>query len=443
MFTLTIQDQNDQVVTQASFEQGSFVIGRLETCDIALPSTSVSRQHARIFAHEGRCYIEDMGSANGVIVDGQRVVGRRDLGSAAQIQIGDYYLFLSHQRPGLSEEQRVLQTVFIPRGSDHHKLVRVLDGFAGEEFVLSEVENTIGRTDDNFILLSDASISRNHARITRQGDHYFLTDLGSSNGSAVNGKPVKAPIQLKDHDQVKFGSVHFVFVPSDVQIDARAVQPSAKPTNLVQLGVVAVLVLLSLAVGGTIVFYMTQKKKQQEQSAPQAVATVDPVTSRVEQLTTQGARALERQDWKVARDAYEELLRIKPTDAAAAAALERARAEEDASEQLERAERLIEQGKPQDAKALLLGIPDSTRAHERATSNLEHLDMTLAYNLKNEAIRLIKTGKKPDLLTAHQKLVEAVNLTPKNQELLSQLRELEDALTKKRIKHTPYSPATP
>lgn len=444
MFTLTIQDQNDQIVTQASFEQGTYVIGRLETCDIVLASTSVSRQHARIFVQNGRCYIEDMGSANGVIVDGQRVVGKRDLGTASQIHIGDFYIFLSHQRPGLSDEQRVLQTVFIPRGSDHHKLVRVFDSFSGEEFVLSEVDNSIGRTDDNFILLSDASISRNHGLIRREGEHYYVSDLGSSNGTKLNNKPVKQPMILKDHDQIKFGNVHFIFVPSDVQVDMRSLTPPASSgPNITQIGVVAVLILLSLAVGGTIVFFMSQKKKQQDaQNTTIGVnaPTVDPVGARIELLSAQGQKAMDRQDWAGAKTAFEELLRVKPEDTTAKASLAKAAHEASAAEELERAELLMEQGKHEDAKALLVKIPEDTRAAERATSDLDHINRTLAFNLKNEAQRLIKSGKKAELLQAHEKLVEALKLTPKSEELLKQLQELEPVLTKKRIKFTAYEP---
>lgn len=447
MFTLTIQDQNDQIVTQASFEQGSYVIGRLETCDIVLPSSSVSRQHARIFVQNGRCYIEDMGSANGVIVDGQRVVGKRDLGTASQIHIGDFYIFLSHQRPGLNDEQRVLQTVFIPRGSDHHKLVRIFDAFAGEEFVLSEIENTIGRTDENFILLSDASISRNHALIRRDGDHYYVSDLGSSNGTKLNNKPIKAPTRLNDNDQVKFGNVCFIFVPSDAQVDVRSLTPPpSQGPNITQIGVVAVLIILSLSVGGAIVFFMSQKKKQQDALTAQPEVTapaVEPVSVRIEQLQTQGQKAMERQDWDAAKAAFEELLRVQPEHPTAKSELNKAQAEKGASEELERAELLIEQGKHQDAKLILLEIPKETRAAERATSNLDHINRTLSYNLKNEALRLIKSGKKPELSQAHQKLVEALGITPENKELLEQVQELEATLSKKRIKFTAYAPAEP
>ncbi len=59
-----------------------------------------------------------------------------------------------------------------------------------QAFVLSQIETTIGRIQPADILIEDAIISRQHARITLQGEQYFLEDLGSSNGTFLNGQPV-------------------------------------------------------------------------------------------------------------------------------------------------------------------------------------------------------------------------------------------------------------
>jgi len=54
-------------------DKESMIIGRSRTCDIILPSAKVSRQHASIFQRNGKWHIEDMGSANGVWINGQRI----------------------------------------------------------------------------------------------------------------------------------------------------------------------------------------------------------------------------------------------------------------------------------------------------------------------------------------------------------------------------------
>lgn len=444
MFTLTIQDHNGQVVTQASFDQGSYVLGRMESCDIVLNSTSVSRQHARIFVHNGRCFLEDLGSANGVLVDGQRVVGRRDLGTASQIRIGDYYLFLEYQRPGLSDEQRVLQTVFIPRDSDHFKLVRIYDSFAGEEFVLSETENTVGRTDENFILLSDPSISRHHAVLVREGDNYTVQDLNSSNGTFVNGKQLKMPKRVMSGDRIKFGNVEFLFVEGDAHVDLSqyATPPSRGSNLLLSLGAL-ILVIVGIAIGGTILFSMSNLKKTPTEPVDPPTPTVKPqdtIESKLTALVDKGDKASERGDWDVAIGAYDEALDLSPDDDELLAAKKQAQLEREAAEQLEKGEELSEQGKHEEARKVLDEVPEGTRAHKRAQDTLEHVNRTLAFNYKSEAIRLASKRSKKDLRKAHEKFVQALELVPDDEDALKRIASLEKKMRRRRVKFDAYEP---
>jgi len=55
--------------------EGSLTLGRAETCDIILEDPLVSRQHARIYVLAGEVYVEDLGSANGVYVNGAKTCG--------------------------------------------------------------------------------------------------------------------------------------------------------------------------------------------------------------------------------------------------------------------------------------------------------------------------------------------------------------------------------
>src|SRR5690606_3923391 len=197
MFTLIIEDRTGNIADEVSFDSGSYTIGRVEGNDIILPSNAVSRTHARIFVSQGRCYIDDLGSANGVIVDGEPLTTRRELRNAAQIRIGDYTLYLEHRNRAAEAAQDVLRTHVVADDASLFKLVRVGDMFAGEEFSLTEVVNTVGRTDDNFILLSDPSISRNHGQVVNEGMTFKVVDLGSSNGTRVNGKIIKVPTPIR------------------------------------------------------------------------------------------------------------------------------------------------------------------------------------------------------------------------------------------------------
>jgi pSer/pThr/pTyr-binding forkhead associated (FHA) protein len=73
---------------------------------------------------------------------------------------------------------------------------------AGKAFPLEASEISIGRDVGNTLVVSDAEVSRRHARLTWQGAGYFIEDVGSTNGTFVNGQRISAPHILKTGDLV-------------------------------------------------------------------------------------------------------------------------------------------------------------------------------------------------------------------------------------------------
>jgi pSer/pThr/pTyr-binding forkhead associated (FHA) protein len=73
--------------------------------------------------------------------------------------------------------------------------------------VLMEGVNTVGRDPASTVCVNDASVSRNHARITIENGRAIIEDLASKNGSTVQGAAVKQPTVLNDGDEVEFGHV--------------------------------------------------------------------------------------------------------------------------------------------------------------------------------------------------------------------------------------------
>lgn len=83
-------------------------------------------------------------------------------------------------------------------------------GEVRERISLTSSPVTVGRLSNNDIVLSDANVSRRHAEFRSDGDKWVLTDLGSTNGSLINGRPASQH-QLKDADRLTFGSTDLVF----------------------------------------------------------------------------------------------------------------------------------------------------------------------------------------------------------------------------------------
>src|SRR5262245_24150599 len=83
-----------------------------------------------------------------------------------------------------------------------------LDGpDSGRAFPLMGECCVVGRQHDSNICLSGNAVSRHHAQILRRGDDYFIEDLGSSNGTYLNGKRLvpHAPVGLYEDDRLHIG----------------------------------------------------------------------------------------------------------------------------------------------------------------------------------------------------------------------------------------------
>jgi pSer/pThr/pTyr-binding forkhead associated (FHA) protein len=98
----------------------------------------------------------------------------------------------------------------------------------GAAFMLEGDQLTIGRDATNDIVINDAEISRRHARLTFQGGKYVLEDLGSTNGTFVNGQRLAGPRVLKAGEVVSFGEqIILVFEVNTVDAGATMVSPRA------------------------------------------------------------------------------------------------------------------------------------------------------------------------------------------------------------------------
>lgn len=88
---LIIKDDEDRK-TVVPIVRDEYAIGRQEGNHIRLTERNVSRRHAKLIRQNGNMFVEDMGSQNGVRVNGDRIDGRTRLAAGDTIEIGDYFL---------------------------------------------------------------------------------------------------------------------------------------------------------------------------------------------------------------------------------------------------------------------------------------------------------------------------------------------------------------
>src|SRR5215210_2242560 len=82
---------------------------------------------------------------------------------------------------------------------------------APERLPLGRLRITIGRSARNDVCVPDPFASRVHAEVRREGDQYFLQDLGSANGTYYNGSRLEQQVVLTHGGRIQIGETEIVF----------------------------------------------------------------------------------------------------------------------------------------------------------------------------------------------------------------------------------------
>lgn len=207
-------------------KSGTNTVGR-ENADILLVHNTVSRSHAKIAVEQGRAYVEDSGSTNGTCVAGVKIASgeKTELTDGCEIVFGSFAL--KYQAPPISvehendvscqqtdsDEPAVEDT---PEESVQEVSVSHFGRLASKDgscsFDIHDGTNTIGRREsDNDIVISDPYCSGRHADIASVDGKFTITDVGSTNGTFVNGVKLDANVSrdLNEGDEITLGRAVF------------------------------------------------------------------------------------------------------------------------------------------------------------------------------------------------------------------------------------------
>src|SRR5207253_2569402 len=155
---LIIEDDEGRK-TVVQLVRDEITIGRQDGNTIRLTERNVSRRHARLVKENGNVLIEDLGSYNGVRVNGEKITGRTPI-----IRVSD----INKAAPQV--EVRDLERSQMPR------LVGLAGPFRGKELYLMRTEVKFGRTDENDIVADHQSVSRAHARFVLDEGQWKVID---------------------------------------------------------------------------------------------------------------------------------------------------------------------------------------------------------------------------------------------------------------------------
>ena len=116
-----------------------------------------------------------------------------------------------------------------------HRLVLKTGANAGKVFPIIKAEMVIGRETGDDIVIKDPEISRRHARVILQGAYFIIEDLGSTNGTSLNGQRLGAANPLQDGDVITLGEkTNLVFEPireAETMLNPNAQAPATIPSQ--------------------------------------------------------------------------------------------------------------------------------------------------------------------------------------------------------------------
>ena len=171
----------------------------------------VSRNHAEL-VWRGRWTIRDTGSANGTFVDGYPISDDRAVLTSIDVRLGDprsgplLTIVPSGANPPIFDAPNVDAPSAAPPNSTAYVLART-----DVPIAVPDTGVTLGRTDDNDVVVSDVLVSRRHARVSAGPRGLSIEDLGSMNGTYVGGHRVSSA-QLLDGQVFTIGNVDFLVV---------------------------------------------------------------------------------------------------------------------------------------------------------------------------------------------------------------------------------------
>lgn len=184
------------------FGKGNVYFGRSDANDIVLSSMLVSREHGRFCFKNGQWYIEDKamyggkGSENGLIYNNTAITSRA-LCDGDFIRIDD----------GVETIAEGVLFVFSSAESGNKWDTLTLNG---------RNEINIGRDASCDIVLPHISVSKCHAKITRENGRYYIADNGSTNGVIVNNKPLGGKQLLHEKDVIVITNSKLIFTSSAI-----------------------------------------------------------------------------------------------------------------------------------------------------------------------------------------------------------------------------------
>jgi ABC-2 type transport system ATP-binding protein len=234
---LTLVILEGQLAGQEFPINGTMLVGRDPAADLVLADTEISSKHASFMPMNGGVAVRDRGSTNGTFVNGHRLSGSQQLQAGDRVKLGGTVVEIRGLAPAAQpaaqpvapHAQQVTRTKAIPT-------LPILSFVAGQ---LAGTEQAVGQPVvigrdpgvADIVLDQDVDISRRHAVFAPAGVGLTVQDLGSTNGTIVNGHRLDYAVSLSTGDRVEVGNAVIDIKVPGQEIYTPAPTPVAAPAG--------------------------------------------------------------------------------------------------------------------------------------------------------------------------------------------------------------------
>ena len=209
--------EGNRILTERTVDtgaDGTIAFGRERDNDmvVAPPSETVSRHHGTFEVRNGQLFVVDNQSKNGLYYNGTR-------NSRIPLAVGDVVTV------GMPQRGKSRTILVVGEGDKHWNMLDLL----------GRTELSIGRLPQNDLVLPDPTVSARHARLMKnQAGGWSIDDLGSSNGTRVNGTFVSGETQLVAGSVLVIGNTRMVFLDACLLVVAEQQGVEVVATDLVR-----------------------------------------------------------------------------------------------------------------------------------------------------------------------------------------------------------------
>ncbi len=333
---------------------------------------------------------------------------------------------------------------------DLPELVAVEGPLKGEAFPLSGDKFTIGQGEENTLVLSDPSVSPDHAVIRAQEENFVIRDLSGTGGTLVNGEPVSEDKTLEMGDIIKIGPHELRFVEGgeiySLAPEQKAVTAGLRPEDgpaglppivsklkdLSQTMRKRPLILVASALIVIFFLFLLFQNGSEKPEEPQP----DPYLIKIQALEqlNKGMEHYYSQRWQEARDCFDQALTLDPESEKAVIYQEKALREQENQVALNKGKEYCEQGIWEDALSELSRIPEDSFYYSSSLQEREKVEEKRIEALIEEGKGLLKE-KEYD--KAKERFAAVLELKPDDPRIPPLMDEVEKGKKPAKVKKPP------